>query len=253
MGIPSGNGRESVMKNTEVTKNLDLVGYTWSDLAEGLSRPKPSTYILELRETGRLAEILPEVDKLFGIPQRAEHHPEIDTGIHTMMVVDRAAQLTDNIDVRFAALTHDLGKGLTDPANWPKHFRHEDLGVKPIGNIAARLGIPEETTELAVNVAKYHLHAHRAFEQKAGTLVKLFERTNAFNKPERFELFVLAVQADAQGRLYHENKPYPQAQLLTEALAQASAIQTDGLSRERIAQDRVRRIGSLMKELALNP
>ncbi len=239
------------MKNTEIMQKPDLAGYTWSDLAKGLSRPKPSTYILELRESGKLAEILPEVDKLFGIPQPAEHHPEIDTGIHTMMTLDRAAELTDNIDVRFAALTHDLGKGLTDPTNWPKHFRHEELGVKPIENIATRLGVPEDTTELAVNVARYHLQAHRAFEQRAGTLVKLFEKTNAFNKPERFELFILAVQADAQGRLHHEAAPYPQAKLLTESLAQARSVGTDNLSTETILQNRARTITNVKKNLAL--
>ncbi len=240
-------------KPLQNVRRIEVSQMTWKDISKGLSRDKPSIYILELRDTGQLKEILPEIDSLFGIPQPAEHHPEIDTGIHTLMVLDRAAELTDNIDVRFAALVHDVGKALTSSETWPKHHNHEELGVESVKKIAERLEIPEETAELAVYVARYHLQAHRAFEARPGTLVKLFENTNAFTQPERFELFVLATQADAQGRLHHETVPYPQASFLMSALQAALNVNTNSLSDDVIRQDRIRCVTDLKKNLSIEP
>lgn len=147
--------------------------FSWPDLSRGLALSKPSAYISDLRKRGKLGELLPEVDRLFGIPQPVQHHPEIDTGIHTLMALDRAAELTDRIDVRFAVLVHDLGKAHTDPTTWPKHYKHEQFGVKPIQDMGTRLHIPNETIDLAVSVCRYHIHAHRSLEMRPGNLVRL--------------------------------------------------------------------------------
>tara|TARA_B100001989_G_C24549345_1_gene473209 strand:- start:4299 stop:4991 length:693 start_codon:yes stop_codon:yes gene_type:complete len=189
----------------------------WDDLKQGLSSGDPAAYIQNLRDSGALKEALPEVDVLFGVPQVPEYHPEIDTGIHTLMVVKRAAELSDDVGVRFAALVHDLGKGLTPEEEWPKHIGHEESGVGPVRDVVRRLCVPDDIADLAEKVTRYHLHAHRALEMRPGKIVSLLENIGAFENPENFERFLITVQADKQGRLGMEDKPYPQAEYLRQA------------------------------------
>jgi tRNA nucleotidyltransferase (CCA-adding enzyme) len=179
-----------------------------------------------LRECGALAKLLPEVDRLWGVPQRAEYHPEVDTGVHLMMVLDMSARLRTPLPVRFACLTHDLGKGTTPVEILPKHIGHEERGARMLKNVCDRLRVPTECRELADVVAREHGNIHRSGEFGAAALVRLLERCDAFRKPRRFELALLACECDARGRLGMEEKPYGQRQLLLAALAAAQAVRT---------------------------
>ncbi|MGL4574513.1 MAG: multifunctional CCA addition/repair protein [Burkholderiaceae bacterium] len=193
----------------------------WQELARGLMAAKPSRMFDVLRECGALTKLLPEVDALWGVPQRAEYHPEIDTGIHNMMVIDMAAQLQLSLAARFACLTHDLGKGTTPADILPKHIGHEARSVELIHHVCERLRVPTECKELALVVAAEHGNIHRSMELDATALTRLVERCDAIRKPERFTEILQACEADARGRLGLQDKPYPQAQRL-EAAAQAA-------------------------------
>jgi tRNA nucleotidyltransferase (CCA-adding enzyme) len=178
-----------------------------------------------LRASGALAVLFPEVDALYGIPQRAEFHPEIDTGIHLEMVLDAAAQLAPGNDlVGFCAFTHDLGKALTPKEELPRHVGHEHRGVKPLRALTARLKVPTEYADLAELVCREHLNAHRAFELKPTTILKLLTALDALRRPERLQTFVTACMADKRGRLGHEQDDYPQAAWLRQARDAAAAI-----------------------------
>ena len=185
-----------------------------------------------LRESGALARIFPEIDALFGVPQPTRWHPEIDTGVHTLMVLDQAVRLSADARVRFAALVHDLGKGTTPRAEWPAHHGHEERSVALIEALAARLKIPTDYRELAVIVARYHGIVHRAFELKPRTVLEFIERADAVRRPERFGHVLLACQADARGRLGLEDKPYPQREYLIAARAAAAAIKPSAEERD---------------------
>jgi tRNA nucleotidyltransferase (CCA-adding enzyme) len=181
-----------------------------------------------LRDCGALVRLLPEVDALWGVPQPPAHHPEIDTGVHVMLVVDLAADCGYALPVRFAALMHDLGKGVTPPEHWPRHHGHEALGLPLIEAVCARLRVPGECRDLAIMTAREHGNVHRALELNATTLVTLFARCDAFRKPERFGQMLLAAACDARGRVGggqdFRSKPYPQAPYLLAALAAARGI-----------------------------
>ena len=168
--------------------------------------------------------MLPEVDRLWGVPQPAHWHPEIDTGVHTLMVLEQAAQLSADPVVRFAALTHDLGKGTTPPEILPSHRGHAERGVAIVDALCARLRAPARFRELARVVARYHGHVHRAAELRAGTLLDLFEAVDAFRRPGRLEQVLLACEADYRGRLGFEDRLYPQAGLIREAFQAAVAV-----------------------------
>ena len=172
----------------------------------------------------RPARIYPEIDALFGVPQPAQWHPEIDTGIHTLMVLDQAAALSADTRVRFAALVHDLGKALTPSAQWPSHRGHEERSVALIEALADRLRLPSDYRELALIVARHHGIVHRAFELKPKTLLDFMERTDAFRRPERFSQALLACEADARGRTGLESNPYPQRGLVSAAREIAAAV-----------------------------
>ena len=202
----------------------------WQELARGLMESKPSRMFDVLRECGALAKLLPEVQRLWGVPQRAEYHPEVDTGIHLMMVLDMCAQLRAPLAVRFACLTHDLGKGTTPSEILPKHIGHEERGARLLKNVCDRLRVPTECRELADVVAREHGNIHRSGEFGAAALVRLLERCDAFRKPQRFELVLLACECDARGRLGLEDKPYPQGQRLLAALAAAQAVPTHDIA-----------------------
>jgi len=203
----------------------------WQELARGLMEPRPALMIETLRACGALARILPEVDALFGVPQPPAHHPEIDTGLHILLVLDYAASRDLPLAVRFAALTHDLGKGTTPPAEWPSHIAHEARGVELLENICQRLRVPVDCRELAILVMRHHGEVHKAEELKPSTLVKLLEKTDAFRRPERFELLLDACACDFHGRTGFEQLPYPQAPLLRKALQAARAIDAGKIAR----------------------
>ncbi|OOG44000.1 multifunctional CCA addition/repair protein [Polaromonas sp. A23] len=199
----------------------------WQELARGLMERKPSRMFEVLRECGALRHLLPEVDRLWGVPQRAEYHPEVDTGVHLMMVLDMSAQLEASLAVRFACLGHDLGKGTT-PANvLPKHIGHEERSAKLLKNVCERLRIPTDCRELAAVVAFEHGNIHRSAEFSAAALVRLLERCDAFRKPARFAEVLLACECDARGRLGLENEAYPQRLRLASVLAAAQTVVTE--------------------------
>ncbi len=196
----------------------------WKETETALAGPDPQVFFEILRRCGALARIYPEIDALFGVPQPPKWHPEIDCGVHAMMVVRQAAALSDSPAVRFAALTHDLGKAETPADQLPAHPGHEKRSLAIIRRLAGRLPIPVACRELALIVAEFHGHAHRALELKPSTVLKVLERSDAFRRPERFDDFLLACEADARGRTNFENRTYPQAAYLAGALAAARAV-----------------------------
>ncbi len=206
----------------------------WQELARGLMEARPSLMFEALRACSALARVLPELAGLFGVPQPAEHHPEIDTGLHTMLVVDYAASRHFPLPVRFAALTHDLGKATTPPAQWPRHLGHEARGVELIKTLCERLRVPTECRDLAVLAARYHGEIHRADELKPTTIVKLFEHTDALRRPERFEALLCACACDFHGRPGFEALPYPPAPRLRQALQAARSVDAGSIAK-RIA------------------
>ena len=198
----------------------------WQELARGLMAQQPSRMFEVLRACGALHKLLPEVARLWGVPQRAEYHPEVDTGVHLMMVLDMAAQLQAPIEVRFACLGHDLGKGTTPQAEWPRHIGHEERSARLLKALCLRLRVPNDCSELADVVAREHGNIHQSSEFGAAALVRLLERCDAFRKPERFADILLACECDARGRLGLNEQPYPQRQRLLGALTAAQSVNT---------------------------
>jgi tRNA nucleotidyltransferase (CCA-adding enzyme) len=205
----------------------------WQEIARGLMEPRPSFMLLALRECGALARILPEVDALFGVPQPAQHHPEVDTGAHILLVIDYAAAHNHPLPVRFAALTHDLGKAITPPEEWPRHRGHEERSVPLVEQLCDRLKVPGDCRDLAVLVALFHLQVHRAEELKAATIVKLLEKSDALRRPERFELMLAGCECDYRGRTGLESRPYPAAELLRTALVAARSVDAGEIARQQ--------------------
>ncbi|MBK5204685.1 MAG: multifunctional CCA addition/repair protein [Polaromonas sp.] len=199
----------------------------WQELARGLMEDTPSRMFEVLRECGALQKLLPEVARLWGVPQRADYHPEVDTGIHLMLVLDMAAQLQAPLTVRFACLGHDLGKGTTPADILPRHIGHEERGAGLLKDVCERLRVPTECREMADVVAREHGNIHRSGDFSASAVVRLLERCDAFRKPRRFADILLACECDARGRLGFEHSPYPQRQRLLEALAAAQSVATD--------------------------
>ncbi len=204
----------------------------WQELSRGLMEAQPSRMFTVLRDCGALARILPELDALAGVPQPAQHHPEIDTFVHVMMVVDLAAARGLSLPVRFAALVHDLGKGATDPADWPRHIAHEARSVALVEGMAKRLKLPNEIRDLALMTAREHGNVARAQAMRANTIVKMFERCDAFRKPARFAAMLEASECDARGRTGFEHQPFPQAALLQRALSVAQAVNAGAIAAE---------------------
>ena len=196
---------------------------SWKEISRALMEPRPDVFIQVLRDCGALAELLPEVDALFGVPQTALHHPEVDTGAHVLMVLQQCATHTQPLSVRWASLLHDLGKGSTPAADWPRHIAHEVRGLKQVRAVNARYKAPKDCQELALLVCEYHTHGHRALELKASTLLELLQSFDAYRRPQRFAEFVAACEMDARGRLGFEQRDYPQARYL---LGAANAART---------------------------
>ena len=196
----------------------------WQELARGLQEARPSRLFDVLRECGALARVMPEVDRLWGVPQPAEHHPEIDTGVHLMMVLDSAARQNAPLPVRWACLVHDLGKGTTPPEQWPRHLAHEARSVKLAEDLAERLRVPGECRELGAVVAREHGNIHRCATLGAAATLRLLERCDALRRPERFELALWAWECDARGRLGQTDAAYPQRPRLAAALRSVLAV-----------------------------
>ena len=210
----------------------------WQETARALAEPAPQAFFTLLRECGALAVVYPELDRLFGVPQPPRWHPEVDTGLHVLLVIAAAAALSPLARVRFAALTHDLGKGTTPRERWPRHVGHEAQSVRLVAELADRLRVPNEFRELAVIVARWHGVCHRALELRPGSLLELLERTDALRRPERFAEFLLACEADMRGRTGFEARAYPQAGRLRAALAAAQAVVPE--AQERVTLDGLR-------------
>jgi len=231
----------------------------WQEMVRALSTERPSVFFEVLRACGALARILPEVDRLWGVPQPEKWHPEIDTGVHTMMVVDAAARLVHDPRVCFAALTHDLGKGTTPRAQWPRHHGHEARSEKLVQAVCARLHCPREYSDLARIVARDHGRTHKVFEMRPDTIVRFLGEVDAWRRPERFEQFLLACEADSRGRTGYEDAPYPQAEFLRRAAevtrdVDVAAIRARGIEgpqiAEAIARERAERIRALRMQWA---
>jgi len=239
----------------------------WQELVKALAAPRPSRFFEVLRAAGALARLMPEVDRLFGVPQRAQWHPEIDAGIHTMMVVDMAARLTSgpekddsetaNPETVFAALTHDLGKGTTPSDILPGHRGHEQRSLALVGDLCDRLKAPRRFRELARGVARYHGIAHKTDELRPGTVLDLLEGLDAFRRPERFEQALIAFEADYRGRESYQGRAYPQAPRLRRLFAAARAVDVRALVAaapepakipERIRAARIRALREAMHE-----
>ena len=204
----------------------------WQELSRGLMEDRPSRMLLALRECGALERILPEVDALFGVPQPAQHHPEVDTGLHILLVVDYAALHNLPLTVRFAALTHDLGKAVTPRGHWPKHHGHEHKSVELVEQLCERVRAPGECRDLAVLVARYHGDVHRAEQLRPATVLKLLAAADVYRRPARFEELLAACSCDYHGRGGLETRPYPQAALLRAAAAAARAVDAGGIAQE---------------------
>ncbi|KQP45056.1 multifunctional CCA addition/repair protein [Pseudorhodoferax sp. Leaf274] len=208
----------------------------WQELGRGLMERQPSRMFGVLRGCGALARLLPEVDALWGVPQRPEHHPEVDTGVHLMLVLDMAARLDAPLPVRFACLCHDLGKATTPAELLPRHHGHEQRSAKLLHRLAERLRVPTECRDLADVVAREHGNIHRSGELGAAALMRLLERCDAIRKPARFEQALLACECDARGRAGLENQAYPQRVRLQQCMQSVLAVATDRISAEALAQ-----------------
>jgi tRNA nucleotidyltransferase (CCA-adding enzyme) len=231
----------------------------WQELSRGLMEAKPSRMFDVLRDCGALQVLLPEVACLWGVPQPEAHHPEIDTGVHLMMVLDMAAQLHAPLPVRFACLMHDLGKGTTRADEMPRHIGHEDRSVELLLPVCERLRVPADCKELAVIVAKEHGNIHRSAALNAASVMRLLARCDAIRKPQRFHQALLACECDARGRLGKQNDAYPQAARLAAALQAALAVATEPIAAraiekgatgpkigEMIAKERVRAVAAAL-------
>ncbi|MDO9283048.1 MAG: multifunctional CCA addition/repair protein [Methylotenera sp.] len=203
----------------------------WQELAKGLMETKPSRMFEVLRACGALQKLLPELDKLWGVPQPAQHHPEIDTGVHVMMVIDYAAQQNFSLAIRFAALMHDLGKGTTPMDVLPRHIGHEERGVSLLKEICKRLRVPNDCKELGVMVTKFHGKLFQAPQMRTSTLLEFLIQLDAIRQPERFKDFLKACEADTRGRTGFEHNPTPAADFMLKVLAAASSVDAGAVAK----------------------
>jgi tRNA nucleotidyltransferase (CCA-adding enzyme) len=208
----------------------------WQELSRGLMEARPSKMFEVLRDCGALARLLPEVDRLWGVPQPATHHPEVDTGVHLMMVLDMSATLQAPLSVRFACLGHDLGKGTTPADMLPRHIAHEQRSVDLVRAVCERWKVPVDCRELAEVVAREHGNVHRSAELGAAALMRLLERSDALRRPARFEELLLACECDARGRLGFEDRPYPQRERLRQALRFAASVDSATVAADAAAR-----------------
>lgn len=215
---------KKMVKNGE-TNHL-VAERVWAELFNTLSEKTPSSFFYTLKNCDALQSIFPEIDQLFGVPQPEKHHPEVDTGVHSLLCLDQAVLLSDKAEVRLAALLHDLGKAATDKKLWPSHHGHEKKGLAILDQLCARLRIPKSFKTLAYHVMEYHTHCHRVFELKASTLTDMLATLGAFKTSSSILDFTLACEADSKGRTGLENRPYPQSLYTQEAAIAANSIDT---------------------------
>ncbi|WP_317929109.1 multifunctional CCA addition/repair protein [Halioxenophilus sp. WMMB6] len=213
---------------TELSSSGELATLTpervWKETQRALTEATPSEFFRVLRACGALAQLFPELDALFGVPQAVEHHPEVDSGLHVMLSIDLASQLFDNAQVSYAVLVHDLGKGVTPQREWPQHIDHERKGLPLVDAMSQRFKVPKDYAALGRLVCEHHLRCHRMLEMKPGSVVALLEALDAFRRPERVALFAAACEADARGRKGRADEAYPQAQLLLDSMAEARQV-----------------------------
>ncbi|MBS9424343.1 multifunctional CCA addition/repair protein [Photorhabdus caribbeanensis] len=231
LGFTIAPETQALMSNMAINGELSALTpeRVWKETEKALATHSPQIFFQVLRDCGALAVLFPEIDNLFGVPAPEKWHPEIDTGIHTLMVLKVATELTDEIDSRFAALCHDLGKGLTPPEQWPHHYGHGPAGVKLVDQLCQRLRIPNSARDLAKLAAQYHDLVHTVAQLRPKTLLKLFDAIDAWRKPQRIEQLIIISEADARGRTGFENTPYPQGDYLRQAFNIASQVQVKNI------------------------
>jgi len=219
---------ETLMLMRQLAESGELAHLTaersWKEISRALMEPRPEVFVQVLRDCGALAALLPEVDDLFGVPQPQAHHPEIDTGVHVLSVLRQCAEHDQPLNVRWASLLHDVGKGLTPEDEWPRHIAHEQKGLRLIQAINERCKAPRDCAELAMLVGEFHTHGHRALELRPSTLLELLQRFDVFRRPQRFAEFVAACEMDARGRLGLEQREYPQGAYLLGAAEAARQV-----------------------------
>jgi len=232
LGFTVAEETMALMREVAASGELDALvpERVWQELRRALASARPSAFLRTLHDAHALGAVLPELEALYGVPQRAEFHPEVDTGVHQEMVSDMAAQLAPGDDlIGFAALTHDLGKGLTPPAEWPRHIMHEQRGVAPLRALAERLKVPVDHRQLAEAVCRDHLNVHRIEELRDATMLELLGRCDGFRRPERIAQIALCCEADKRGRLGFEDSDYPQGETLNRLHQAALAVQARDL------------------------
>ena len=238
-------------------------GQTILSVLEDKDAGRPRRFFELLKECGALRVMVPEIDRLWGVPQTKRWHPEVDTGLHTMMVLDQACQLSPSPEVRFAALVHDLGKGVTPHEQWPSHHGHEKSGASIVARLCARLGIPDRFRVLGETVARYHGHCHKAFDLRPGAILKVLEATGLPEKENGkprsvfLENFLVACEADARGRKGKENDPYPQAEVFRKAFVAAcdaskSSERESSLTKNALREKRLRHISEVIQEIRVS-
>ena len=247
---------ETISLMAELAQSGELQHLTaervWLETEKALNEKNPEIYFETLHKTGALRVLFPEIDALYGVPNPVKHHPEVDSFIHTMLVLEQAVNLTENNPilnksaVRFAAICHDLGKALTPKENWPSHHGHEKAGIKPTRLLCKRLRVPNYIQELAELTCEYHTHVHKALELRPETVVKLFNTFDVWRKPQRFEEFLLVCLSDTRGRTGFENKEYPQIDYLKALYQAALAVDVkqviaDGFEKQGIRDELTRR------------
>jgi tRNA nucleotidyltransferase (CCA-adding enzyme) len=223
----------------------------WTELERALSEAYPVRFFEVLKDCGALQKVFPDIDRLFGVPQPELHHPEIDSGIHTLMVLEQACKLSQDSQIRFAALVHDLGKGTTPKSQWPSHRGHEERSVGLILKLCDRYRIPVRFRELAVIVARHHLDCHRIKEMRANTVLRKLESIDAFRRPERFEQFLLACEADIRGRKGLEDRPYPQAEYLKNAFVAANDVDTRPIQEKQLVGKEIAKAIKVLRTTAI--
>jgi tRNA nucleotidyltransferase (CCA-adding enzyme) len=262
LGFTVADETMALMRQMVVDGEIDhlVAERVWAETRKALSEPMPSAFLRVLRESDALRILFPEVEALYGVPQRAEYHPEIDTGVHVEMVLDMAARIAPgDALVGYCALTHDLGKALTPADELPRHVMHEQRGVEPLRAMSARLKVPTEFAVLAEAVCRQHLNAHMAFELKPATVLKLLASLDALRRPERLDTFLKACEADKRGRLGNEDAGYPQADYLRTARDAAATITAEpfvekGLSGPAIGEAMTRaRVAAIAAIKAASP
>ena len=232
----------------------------WQEIEQAMGGPAPDVFIRVLRDCGALKLVLPEVDRLFGVPQPVKYHPEVDTGLHILLCLQQAAKLTDDPVVRYAALVHDVGKGVTDNTKWPSHYAHATLGLPLQADISKRLHVPNEFSKLAALVCEHHTKLHRIKGLHPAALLKLIEALDGFRRPERVQKFLLACEADAKGRTGLEERDYPQNTYLTTILNELSQLDLGALlkqakpknTQEFVQQSRLNLLSDILTRLKIS-